>query len=173
MKKNKKAKRDGLVNIDASPVKNLFVELATPEGVILTSSIPQMKDLGPDGYRYTMWGLDKTGERCLIVLSADRDGISLRKNWATKYPTMKTVTGSIVATENQKFAAQKIVNLCAKEEGLLIMDKTARPVVIPVGTTGMRYGYTMCATQGERRGFATMENGTDSVQFSEVTPKFL
>ena len=171
-KKAKKAENDGVQNIDAIEVKNLFVQLATPEGVILTSSIPQMKDLGPDGYRYTMWGVNNKGNRCLVVLAADRDGISPKENWAEKYPTMKTVSGSIVATENQKFAAQKIVNLCANE-GLVVTDKMARPVAIPVGTSGIHYGYAMCAAQGEQRGFATMENGTNTVLFSEVTPKFL
>ena len=175
MGKNKKAKRsdDGVVNnIDSAEVKDLFVQLATPEGVILTSSTPQMKDLGPDGYRYTMWGVNKNGNRCLVVLAADRDGISQKENWQAKYPAMKTITGAVVNAENQKFAAKKIVNLCAKDE-ILVTDKTARPVAIPVGTSGMHYGYAMCAAQGEQRGFATMENGKDTVQFTEVTPKFL
>lgn len=172
MGKNKKAKSGGAVNIDAAEVKNVFVQLATEKGIVLTSNTPQMKDLGPDGLRYTMWGVNKKGNRCLVVLAADRDGISQKEDWVAKYPAMKTVSGSIVATENQKFAAQKIVNLCANE-GLLVTDKMARPVAIPVGTSGMHYGYAMCAAQGEQRGFATMENGKDTVQFSEVAPQFI
>lgn len=168
----KKAKNEA-VNIDAAVVKDLFVQLATPEGVILTSSTPQMKDLGPDGYRYTMWGLDKTGERCLVILSADRDGISQKKNWATKYPSMKTVTGPIVTAENQKFATKKILSLCANQKAVTIANKaTARPVEIPFGT-GVHYGYAMSAKNGVENGFVTMEAGADMVQFTEVAPKFL
>jgi hypothetical protein len=170
---NKKAKREneGAQNIDSAAVKNLFVQLATPEGVVLTSTTPQMKDLGPDGYRYTMWGLNKKGNRCLVVLSADRDGISPKENWASKYPSMKTVSGDVVAVENQKFAAKKIISLCA-EEGFAVSDKTARPVAIPFGTTE-HYGYAMCASQGQNRGFVTMETGANAVNFTEVAPKFL
>ena len=168
MGKNKaKREDDGVLNIDAAAVKQLFEKLATPEGVVLTSSTPQMKDLGPDGYRYTMWGVNKKGNRCLVVLAADRDGISQKENWATKWPTMKTVTGAVVNAENQKFAAQKIVNLCAKDE-ILVTDKTARPI-----TVDGHYGYAMCASRGENRGFVTMENGLNAVQFSEITPKFI
>jgi hypothetical protein len=173
MGKNKKAKSEkGELNIDAAEVKKQFVHLATEQGLVLTSNIPQMKDLGPDGYRYTMWGVNKHGNRCLVVLSADRDGISQKENWQSKYPAMKTVTGDVVAIENQRFAAKRIVNLCAGHE-LSVMDKTARPVEIPFGTSGMHYGYAMCAAQGEKRGFVTMENGANAVSFTEVTPKFL
>jgi len=172
MGKNKKAKSESGVNIDAAVVKKLFEQLATPEGVSLTSSTPQMKDLGPDGYRYTMWGLNKNGNRCLVVLSADRDGISPKENWADKYPAMKTVSGDVVDAENQKFAAKRIVNLCAGHK-LSVMDKTARPVAIPLGADETHYGYAMCAARGAERGFVTMENGSDAVSFTEVTPKFL
>jgi hypothetical protein len=166
-KKAKKQENEGVLNIDAAEVKNLFVELATPEGVILTSTTPQMKDLGPDGYRYTMWGINKKGNRCLIVMTADRDGISPKENWEDKYPAMKTVTGAIVATENQKFATKKIQSLCTKEE-VFVTDRTARPVEIQG-----HYGYAMCGRQGKESGFIVMENGANTVQFSEVTPKFL
>jgi len=170
-RKSKNAKKNEGVNIDATAVKELFVQLATPEGVILTSTTPQMKDLGPDGYRYTMWGLSKKGNRCLVVLSADRDGISQKENWASKYPTMKTVAGDVVAVENQKFATKKMTALCAKE-GLSVSDKTARPIAIPFGTTE-HYGYAMCASQGQNRGFVTMETGAESVQFISEAPKFI
>lgn len=172
---HKKAKRENEAaqNIDSAAVKNLFVQLATPEGVILTSTTPQMKDLGPDGYRYTMWGLNKNGHRCLVVLSADRDGVSPKENWQEKYPAMKTVSGDIVAVENQKFAAKKIVSLCAEEGfGVTVSDKTARPIAIPFGTTE-HYGYAMCASQGQNRGFVTMESGSNAVNFISEAPKFL
>ena len=171
MGKNKKAKSESGVNIDADAVKKLFEQLSTPEGVVLTSSTPQMKDLGPDGLRYTMWGVNKKGNRCLIVMTADRNGISPKENWADKYPTMKTVTGDIVDAENQKFAAKKIVNLCAGND-FLVMDKTARPFAIP-GADEPHYGYAMCASHGQNRGFVTMESGANMVNFTEVTPKFL
>lgn len=172
MGKNKKAKSESGVNIDAAEVKDLFIHLATEQGLILTSSTPQMKDLGPDGYRYTMWGVNEKGNRCLIVMAADRNGVSPKENWADKYPAMKTVSGDVVAAENQKFAAKRIVNLCADCE-VAVMDKTARPFAIPFGTNGMHYGYAMCAARGAERGFVTMENGANAVQFTEVTPKFL
>jgi len=173
MGKKSKAKREneGVLNIDGASVKDLFVQMATPKGVILTSTTPQMKDLGPDGYRYTMWGLNKDGNRCLVVLSADRDGISQKENWQSKYPTMKTVVGDVVAVENQKFATKKMTALCAKE-GFSVSDKTARPIAIPFGTTE-HYGYAMCASQGQNRGFVTMETGAESVQFISEAPKFI
>ena len=167
----KKTAKKEAVNIDAAMVKKLFVQLATPEGVILTSTTPQMKDLGPDGYRYTMWGLDKNGKRCLVVMAADRDGISPKENWAAKYPAMKTVTGAVVDHENQKFAAKKILTLCANE-GLAVTNRTARPVELPFGA-GVHYGYAMCAKQGEKTGFVTIEAGADVVNFTEIVPKFL
>jgi hypothetical protein len=171
MGKKSKAKSEG-VNIDSAVVKKLFEQLSTPEGVILTSSTPQMKDLGPDGYRYTMWGTTKEGNRCLVVMAADRDGISPKENWATKYPSMKTVDGCIAAVENRKFAAKKIVALCAGHD-FSVMDKTARPFAIPLGPNETHYGYAMCAARGAERGFVTMENGSDAVSFTEVTPKFI
>ena len=169
-KKAKKSEKNG-VDFNATAVKNLFVEFATPEGIVLTSSVPQMKDLGSDGYRYTMWGVNGKGRRCLVVLATDRNSISQKENWQEKYPAMRTVTGDIVAIENQKFATKKMMSLCAAED-IVVTDKVARPVEMPF-PTNTHYGYAMCATQGHDNGFAVMESGADMVSFWNNTPKFL
>ena len=166
MGKPKKAKKESGVNIDADAVKKQFEKLSILEGIVLTSTTPQMKDLGKGEYRYTMWGIDKEGKRGLVIMSADRNHVKCTNDYSDD---IKTVTGEIVAKENQKFATARILASCAFK-GLDVTSKTAMPIMIPSGTK-VHYGYAMCANQGSKNGFVTMETGSDVVNFTDVSPK--
>lgn len=158
-----KAKKNGVLDIDAKSVKKLFEEL-TPAGIKLKSTTAQMKDLGMNNFHYTMRGVDAQGKPCVLVLNTQRDQVSSKE-----CPIMKSVDPKVVARINAEYATKQILSLC----GNIVTTGEARPIEIAMRADGMHYGYAICATQGQQHGYVTMESGAESVQFVETTPKFL